>query len=303
MDIAVIGLGRMGLNIARRLLKGGIGVVAYDVDSTALRAAEQAGARTSVTLQDAVRQLKRPRAVWVMVPAGKVTEAAIRTLGRLLASGDVLIDGGNSNYRESQRRARALQRRGIDFLDVGTSGGIWGLGQGYSLMVGGRPEAAERMRPVFQALAPAADKGWAYMGPSGSGHFVKMVHNGIEYGVMQAFAEGFELLRAKDEFGLDLHRIAETWRHGSVVRSWLLDLISSALAEDVDLSSVPAWVPDSGEGRWTVNEAVELGVPAPVITLALQMRFASRSENSYAAKMLAAMRHKFGGHPMKRRKD
>jgi 6-phosphogluconate dehydrogenase len=293
----------MGLNIAKRLLKHSLRVVAFDVEEAPILAAEKAGAVGARTLEAVVNKLKPPRAVWVMVPAGEITEAVVHDLGRRLAPGDILLDGGNSNYKESQRRARSLERKGIHMLDVGTSGGIWGLGEGYSLMIGGQPEAAQRMRPVFEALAPAPDKGWSYMGPSGAGHFVKMIHNGIEYGVMQAFAEGFELMKAKKEFNLDLHRVAETWRHGSVVRSWLLDLIRDALAEDVHLSSVPAWVPDSGEGRWTVNEAVELGVPAPVITLALQMRFASRVEDSYASKMLAAMRNKFGGHPIKRRKD
>ena len=300
MEIAIIGLGRMGLNITRRLIMNGHRVAAYDVSKSAVKAAEKAGALGARSLAEVVQKLQPPRSLWMMLPAGEVTENTISVLAECLAPGDIVLDGGNSNYKESQRRAQMLGRRGIAFLDVGTSGGIWGLDEGYSLMIGGQAEAVERMRPIFEALAPAADKGWAYMGPSGAGHFVKMIHNGIEYGVMQAFAEGFELLKAKSEFNLDLRGVAETWRHGSVIRSWLLDLIGNALADDVELSGILPWVADSGEGRWTVAEAVELGVPAPVITLALQMRFASRQDDSYAAKMLAAIRQKFGGHEIKR---
>lgn len=303
MDIAVIGLGRMGLNIAARLVRGGHRVVAYDLDESAVRSAGQTGAEEAHSLAEVVERLPPPRSLWVMLPAGEATESTVQTLPEHLASGDTILDGGNSNYKDSQRRAEALSRKGIHFLDVGTSGGIWGLKEGYSLMVGGQAEAVERHRPIFETLAPAADKGWAHVGPPGAGHFVKMVHNGIEYGMMQAFAEGFEILKAKREFALDLHQVAEVWRHGSVVRSWLLDLIGVALAEDAALTGIRPWVADSGEGRWTVAEAVELGVPAPVITLALQMRFVSRNEDGYAARLLAAMRQQFGGHAVKTREE
>jgi 6-phosphogluconate dehydrogenase len=231
-----------------------------------------------------------------MLPAGEPTEAAVAGLREALSSGDVIIDGGNSNYKESQKRATDLREIGITFLDVGTSGGIWGLTQGYSLMVGGEAQVVARLRPIFETLAPAPDQGWGHVGPSGAGHFVKMVHNGIEYGLMQAYAEGFEILRSKSEFGLDNSQIAEIWRYGSVVRSWLLDLAANALKADPSLSGIKGWVADSGEGRWTVAEAIELDVPAPVITLSLLMRFVSRQEESYAAKLLAALRGEFGGH-------
>lgn len=303
MDIAVIGLGRMGLNIATRLVRSGHRVVAYDLDEAAVRSAGQAGAEQAHSLTEAVERLPPPRSLWVMLPAGEATESTIQALSEFLAGGDTILDGGNSNYKDSQRRAEALSQKGIHFLDVGTSGGIWGLSAGYSLMVGGRAGAVERHRPLFETLAPAADKGWAHVGPSGAGHFVKMIHNGIEYGMMQAFAEGFEILKAKQEFALDLHQVAEVWRHGSVVRSWLLDLVSTALAEDASLTGIQPWVADSGEGRWTVAEAVDLDVPAPVITLALLMRLASRDEESYAARLLAAMRNQFGGHAVKTREE
>ena len=234
-----------------------------------------------------------------MVPAGAPTESVISTLTEHLEPDDIIIDGGNSNYKESIRRASELKEIGIQFVDVGTSGGVWGLTEGYSMMVGGEVEAVEQIRPALETLAPGADIGWGHMGPNGSGHFVKMVHNGIEYGLMQAYAEGFEIMRAKSEFGLDLHQIAEVWRFGSVVRSWLLDLTANALADDPELSDIKGWVADSGEGRWTVFDSIDLDVPAPVITLALQMRFISRQEESYAAKVLAAMRNQFGGHAVK----
>jgi 6-phosphogluconate dehydrogenase len=234
-----------------------------------------------------------------MVPAGDPTESVITTLAGLMESGDIIIDGGNSNYKESIRRAKELQEVGIQFIDVGTSGGVWGLTEGYSMMVGGDDEAVNRVRPALETLAPGADKGWGHVGPNGSGHFVKMVHNGIEYGLMQAYAEGFEIMRAKSEFELDLHQVAELWRFGSVVRSWLLDLTANALADDPELSDIKGWVADSGEGRWTVFDSIDLDVPAPVITLALQMRFISRQDESYAAKILAAMRNQFGGHAVK----
>jgi len=299
MELAMIGLGRMGGNMASRLLRGGHRVVVQNRSPEPVRAAEAEGAEGATSLDDVVARLAAPRVVWLMLPAGQVTEDAVMLLGERLSAGDVLVDGGNSNYKDTMRRAAILAERGIDFVDSGTSGGIWGLAEGYSLMVGGRPEAIARLRPALATLAPAADRGWAHVGPPGAGHFVKMVHNGIEYGLMQAYAEGFEILRAKREFGLDLHQIAELWRYGSVVRSWLLDLTAAALAEDPELSDIRGWVADSGEGRWTVFEAIDHDVPAPVITLALQMRFVSRQDESYAAKLLAAMRNQFGGHAVK----
>ena len=300
MELAMIGLGRMGGNMATRLLRGGHRVVVYNRTPEPVRAAEAEGAIGATSLEDVVARLAPPRAIWLMLPAGQVTEDVITLLAAHLSPGDLLVDGGNSNYKDSQRRAVFLADKGIYFVDSGTSGGIWGLAEGYSLMVGGRPEAIAHLRPALETLAPAADRGWAHVGPPGAGHFVKMVHNGIEYGMMQAYAEGFEILRAKTEFGLDLHQIAELWRYGSVVRSWLLDLTAAALAEDPELSDLRGWVADSGEGRWTVFEAIDHDVPAPVITLALQMRFVSRQDESYAAKLLAAMRNQFGGHAVKR---
>jgi 6-phosphogluconate dehydrogenase len=234
-----------------------------------------------------------------MLPAGEPTKTYIYTLAELLSHGDAVIDGGNSNYKDTMRRAAELKERGIDFVDVGTSGGIWGLTEGYSLMIGGSSEVVERLRPIFESLAPGPDRGWGHVGPNGAGHFVKMVHNGIEYGMMQAYAEGFEIMKSKQDFSLDLQQIAEIWRYGSVVRSWLLDLTAEALKEDQDLSGIEGWVADSGEGRWTVTDAIDLDVPAPVITLSLLMRFVSRQEDSYAAKLLAAMRQQFGGHAVK----
>ncbi|HRL14347.1 MAG TPA: decarboxylating 6-phosphogluconate dehydrogenase, partial [Aggregatilineales bacterium] len=244
--------------------------------------------------------LDAPRAVWVMVPAGAATEATVEALAALLSPGDTIIDGGNSNYKDTLRRAESLAARGLHFVDVGTSGGIWGLAEGYSLMIGGDTGAVERLRPIFETLAPSTTTGWGHVGKSGTGHFTKMIHNGIEYGMMQAFAEGFEILHARRDFDLDLHQIAEIWRTGSVVRSWLLDLTANALADDQHLSSIAGYVPDSGEGRWTVAEAIDLDVPAPVITLSLMQRFASRQDESYAAKLLAALRNQFGGHAVKK---
>jgi 6-phosphogluconate dehydrogenase len=251
------------------------------------------GARS---LDEVVAQLKPPRLVWMMVPSGEVTETTLNNLLQRLAPGDTIVDGGNSNYKDTLRRAKVVEARGLHYVDCGTSGGIWGLTEGYSLMIGGPVEAVERLRPIFETLAPAANAGWGRVGPHGAGHFVKMVHNGIEYGMMQALAEGFEVLHAKDELELDVHQIATIWQRGSVVRSWLLDLTAAALAEDADLSTLKGWVADSGEGRWTVAEAIDLDVPAPVITLSLLMRLASRQDDSYAARLLAAMRNQFGGH-------
>jgi len=292
----MIGLGKMGANMTERLLKGGHQVVVYDRDPAPVAAAAALGASPSDSIEDLVNKLSAPRAVWVMVPAGEPTEGVVNALADLLSPGDTVIDGGNSNYKDALRRAAALRERGLHFVDVGTSGGVWGLAEGYSMMVGGEKEVVDRLRPLFETLAPAPDKGWGHVGPSGAGHFVKMVHNGIEYGLMQAYAEGFEILKVKEDFDLDLHQIAQIWRYGSVVRSWLLDLTAAALSEDQDLSDVRGWVADSGEGRWTVAEAIDVDVPAPVITLSLLMRLASRQEKSYAAKLLAAMRNQFGGH-------
>ncbi len=296
MELAMMGLGKMGGNMASRLLRGGHRVVVHNRSPEPVRAAEAEGAEGATTLEDIVARLSAPRVVWMMLPAGQVTEDALLLMSERLSAGDVLVDGGNSNYKDTVRRATLLAAKGIDLVDCGTSGGIWGLAEGYSLMVGGRPEAIAILRPALETLAPAADRGWGHVGPPGAGHFVKMIHNGIEYGMMQAYAEGFEILRAKREFGLDLHQIAELWQHGSVVRSWLLDLTAAALAVDPELSDIRGWVADSGEGRWTVAEAIDQDVPAPVITLALLMRFVSRQDERYAAKLLAAMRNQFGGH-------
>jgi 6-phosphogluconate dehydrogenase len=300
MELAMIGLGKMGMNMATRLVRGGHRVVGYARTAATVEEAIKNGAEGAHTLEEAVGKLNSSRIVWVMVPAGKTTDDTIRKLADLLSKGDIVIDGGNSNYKDSAVHAAMLEPKGVEFLDCGTSGGIWGLSEGYSLMIGGKPEVAEAMRPIFETLAPAADKGWGRMGPHGAGHFVKMVHNGIEYGMMQAFAEGFSIMKAKAEFGLDLAQISHVWQHGSVVRSWLLDLAANALDEDTQLKDIKPWVADSGEGRWTVFESIDLDVPAPVITLALQMRFASRDDENYTARMLAALRNQFGGHAVKK---
>jgi 6-phosphogluconate dehydrogenase len=300
MQIAMVGLGKMGANMTTRLLHGGHQVVAFDLNETAIRAAEAEGAEGARTLEDVVVRLQVPRVIWVMVPAGDTTEQTITALAELLSPDDIIIDGGNSNYKDTIRRGTRLKEAGIYFVDVGTSGGVWGLTEGYSMMVGGEQRAVDHLRPILETLAPAADQGWGHVGPSGAGHFVKMVHNGIEYGLMQAYAEGFEIMRAKEAFELDLHQVAEIWRYGSVVRSWLLDLTADALAENPDMDGIAGYVTDSGEGRWTVFEAIDLDVPSPVITLSLMARFISRQDDSYAAKLLAAMRNQFGGHAIKR---
>jgi 6-phosphogluconate dehydrogenase len=299
MELAMVGLGRMGMNMAIRLLHGNHRVIGYDLNEASIQAAEAEGADGARSLDELRSKLAAPRIAWVMVPSGNPTEKTIADLAGVLESGDIIIDGGNSNYKDSVRRAAMLKEKRLHFVDVGTSGGVWGLSEGYSMMVGGEKAVVEQLRPIFETLAPDADKGWGYVGPSGAGHFVKMVHNGIEYGLMQAYAEGFEIMKARKEFGLDLHQVAEIWRHGSVVRSWLLDLTSDALAEDQELSAIEGWVADSGEGRWTVADSIDVDVPAPVITLSLLMRLVSRQKESYAAKLLAAMRHKFGGHEVK----
>jgi 6-phosphogluconate dehydrogenase len=300
MKIGMIGLGKMGGNMTTRLLNGGHEVVVYAPSVEAIGKAVESGAAASDSIQALVDQLDGPRVVWVMVPAGEPTESVIRELADLLHSDDIIIDGGNSNYKDTERRAASLAEKGIQLVDVGTSGGIWGLTEGYSMMVGGENVAVDRLTPIFETLAPAKDKGWGHVGPIGSGHYVKMIHNGIEYGMMQAYAEGFEVLRAKETYDLDLHQVAEIWRYGSVVRSWLLDLTAEALKDGPDLGGIRGWVADSGEGRWTVAEAIDLDIPAPVMTLSLLMRFVSRQDESYAAKILAAMRQQFGGHAVKR---
>jgi 6-phosphogluconate dehydrogenase len=300
MDIAMIGLGKMGANMALRLMNGGHRVVAYDVQQQAVEAAEAAGAIGARTLDEVVAKLPAPRVVWTMVPSGKITDDTITALAARLSAGDIIIDGGNSNYKDSIRHAGEVWQKGIRFLDAGTSGGVWGLKEGYSLMVGGDAEVVEIVRPIFETLAPAADQGWGHVGPHGAGHFTKMIHNGIEYGLMQAYAEGFEILKAKRDFNLNLAQVAHIWQRGSVVRSWLLDLTANALDEDAELSDIKGWVADSGEGRWTVSEAMDLDVPAPIITLSLQARFISRQTESFAAKLLAAMRNQFGGHAVKK---
>ncbi|MCH8898019.1 MAG: decarboxylating 6-phosphogluconate dehydrogenase, partial [Chloroflexi bacterium] len=299
MELGMIGLGRMGGNMVQRLLLGGHRIVIYDRSAEAVSTSQSQGAEGASSLSDLVAKLAMPRAVWIMVPQGAPTEDTIDSLIPLLASGDTILDGGNANYKDSMRRAEKLAGHGLDFMDVGTSGGIWGLAEGYSLMVGGQVETFQRLEPIFQTLAPAPDQGYSHVGPVGAGHFVKMVHNGIEYGLMQSYAEGFEIMEAKKEFGLDLRQIAETWRFGSVVRSWLLDLAVLALKEDPNLESLQAYVDDSGEGRWTVQESIDLAVPAPVITLSLQQRFRSRQHGPFGVKLLAALRNQFGGHAVK----
>ena len=300
MDIAIIGLGKMGANMAKRLLDGGHRVFVYTRSPEKVQRLVEQGAVGADSLEDLAGKLAPPRALWSMVPAGEPTETVLDSVAEFLSSGDTLIDGGNSNYKDTMRRATAFQAKGISLVDVGTSGGVWGLTQGYSMMVGGDAVAVERLSPIFKTLAPGENQGWGHVGPSGSGHFVKMVHNGIEYGMMQAYAEGFDILKAKQEFDLDLHQVAEIWRFGSVIRSWLLDLTARALEDDPNLGDIKAWVADSGEGRWTVADAIDLDVPAPVITLSLLMRFVSRQEESYAAKLLAAMRNQFGGHAVRK---
>jgi 6-phosphogluconate dehydrogenase len=300
MELAMIGLGKMGANMTTRLLKAGHRVVVYDRNAENIARASEGGAVGASSLEDVVSKLSAPRAVWLMVPAGAPTEQTMMQLAELLSPGDTIIDGGNSNYKETMRQAETLKQRDIHLVDVGTSGGVWGLTEGYSMMVGGEQAAVERVRPALETLAPAPDKGWGHVGPTGSGHFVKMVHNGIEYGLMQAYAEGFELMGRKEEFGLDLGQVAEIWRYGSVVRSWLLDLTASALTENPTLEGVAPYVPDSGEGRWTVTESIDLGVAIPVISLSLQNRFRSRTEEPFSDKLLSAMRNQFGGHAIRR---
>jgi len=302
MQLAMVGLGKMGANMTTRLIKGGHDLVVTDLNEDAIKTAEKEGATGAANLEELVDKLSSsPRIVWVMVPAGKPTESTLQSLGDLLSEGDVVIDGGNSNYNETLRQNEMLSAKGIHFVDVGTSGGVWGLKEGYSMMVGGPKEIVEHLRPIFETLAPAADKGWGYVGPTGAGHFVKMVHNGIEYGMMQAYAEGFAIMKAKKEFDLDMAEISRIWQHGSVVRSWLLDLMHEAFTEDQEFEDIAAYVTDSGEGRWTVFEAIDLDVSAPVITLALQRRLRSREEDNYTDKLLNVTRNQFGGHSIKKK--
>jgi len=300
MKLGMIGLGRMGANMAQRLMKGGLDVVGFDPQAAARKDLEDKGAQTVDSLAALVAALPAPRTLWLMVPAGEITDHSLDTLLPLLNAGDTVIDGGNSFYKDTLRRAEKFAARDIAYIDCGTSGGVWGLAEGYSLMIGGDEAAVERARPLFEALAPAKDRGWARVGPVGSGHFTKMVHNGIEYGMMQAYAEGFAILKHKADFQLDLQQVAEIWRYGSVVRSWLLDLTADALQKNPNMTGIAPYVADSGEGRWTVDEAIELNVPAPVITQSLIERLRSRDKDSFTDKLLSAMRNEFGGHPIKK---
>ena len=300
MELGMIGLGRMGANMAQRLIRHGHRVVGFDPGPEAVARLAAAGGTPAGSPDALVDLLAAPRAIWLMVPAGAAVDEAIEALAPRLAPGDAIVDGGNSNYKDTQSRARRLADRRIDFVDVGTSGGVWGLEHGYSLMIGGEAGAVGRLRPIFEALAPAVDQGWGHVGSSGAGHFAKMVHNGIEYGLMQAYAEGFAILRGKQDLGLDLHQVAEIWRHGSVVRSWLLDLVTAALRENPRLHGIAPYVQDSGEGRWTVAEAIDLNIAAPVITLALLQRLRSRDADSFSDRLLAALRGEFGGHAVRR---
>ncbi len=297
MELGIIGLGRMGANMTERLILGGHTVVSYDRRPEAIQRVVDKGASGARSLADIAKQLSSPRSVWLMVPSGDAVDQTIEQLVPILEKGDVIIDGGNSYYKDSMRRAAKLTGLGLSFVDAGTSGGVWGLNLGYCMMVGGEKEVVARLEPIFKTLAP--QDGYLHVGPSGAGHFVKMIHNGIEYGMMQAYGEGFELLQAS-QFDLDLGKIAHLWNQGSVVRSWLLELCESAFAKDSELSSIKDYVEDSGEGRWTVQEAVEKCVPVPVLMAALFARFASRQESSFAAKVVAALRNEFGGHAVRK---
>lgn len=300
MRMAMVGLGKMGGNMVRRMRRNGVEVVGYDRSSEVVKQlVSEAGMIAASSVEDVVSKLSTPRIVWLMLPSGDPTEQQIQSLAGMLSRGDIVIDGGNSNYLDSQRRGAWLAERGIGFMDAGTSGGIWGLENGYCLMVGAAPEVAKIVSPILQALAPARDRGWAHVGPVGAGHFTKMIHNGIEYGMMQAMAEGLELMHGKQEFNLDLAQITELWRHSSVVRSWLLDLTADALKNDQRLDQIAPYVADSGEGRWTVEESIRQGVAAPVLTLALQMRFTSQDDRGYGFRLLSLMRNAFGGHAIK----
>lgn len=300
MNIGMVGLGRMGGNMARRLRRGNVEVVAYNRSLDVTQAlAQESGLHAAESLQALVDKLSKPRIVWLMLPAGDATQNAIDQLTPMLDAGDLIVDGGNANYKDSMRRGAEVEKSGLHYIDAGVSGGVWGLENGYALMVGGAEAPMKRLEPFIKVLAPTPTTGWLHCGPVGSGHFVKMVHNGIEYGMMQAFAEGFAMLKGREDFNLNLADISEMWRHGSVVRSWLLDLTAEFLQNDQQLEAIQPFVSDSGEGRWTALEAIEQGLPAPVMSLALMMRFASQGANDYPAKMLAMMRKGFGGHALK----
>jgi len=300
MQLGLIGLGKMGGNMAERLRLGGHQVVGFDFNAEAVAKLTAAGNVGVTTLEELAKKLEGRKAIWIMVPQGDPVDQTIAKLEPLLNPGDIIIDGGNSNYKDSMRRHKEVTAKGFQFVDVGTSGGVWGLKEGYSMMIGGDKDPVDYLRPIFEALAPAADKGWGHVGPGGAGHFVKMIHNGIEYGMMQAYAEGFTILEKKTDFALDLPQVAEIWRYGSVVRSWLLDLTADALAKNPTLDGLEAFVEDSGEGRWTVFEAIDLNVSAPVITESLMRRIRSREDNNFTDRMLAIMRNEFGGHAVKK---
>ena len=300
MEIGLIGLGKMGGNMAERLREGGHKVVGFDFSADAVKRLSDSGAVGVNSLEALVKNLAAPRAIWIMVPSGDPVDETIAKLKPFMQKGDTFIDGGNSNYKDSQRRHAQITAEGYNFVDVGTSGGVWGLKEGYSMMIGGDKEPVERLRPIFETLAPGKDQGWGHVGPAGAGHFVKMVHNGIEYGMMQAYAEGFSIMQAKEPLKLDLPQISEIWRYGSVVRSWLLDLTADALKKNPTLDGLEAYVADSGEGRWTVFEAIDLNVSAPVITESLIRRIRSREENNFTDRMLAIQRNAFGGHAVKK---
>jgi 6-phosphogluconate dehydrogenase len=300
MELGIIGLGKMGFNMAERLRLAGHKVVGFDFSKDAVAKLTASGSLGVESLEDLVKNLSAPRAIWIMVPSGDPVDHTIASLEGLLSRGDTIIDGGNSNYKDTQRRHAELLASGLDFVDCGTSGGVWGLREGYSLMIGGDKAPVERLIPIFQALAPAPDQGWGRVGPSGAGHFVKMVHNGIEYGMMQAYAEGFSILEAKKPLDLNLPQIARIWQKGSVVRSWLLDLTADALERNPELEGLEAWVPDSGEGRWTVMEAIDLNISAPVITESLIRRIRSREDNNFTDRMISIQRGAFGGHEVKK---
>ena len=298
MRTGFVGLGKMGMNMVERLIGGGHEVVAYARTAATVKKAEGKGAAGAASLQDVADKLEKPRVIWTMVPAGKATEETLMNLAETMEEGDILVDGGNSFYKDSIRMAEELSKKKIGFLDIGTSGGIWGLSIGYCMMIGGDKDVFEKVEPLIRTLAP--ENGYAHVGPSGAGHFVKMVHNGIEYAMLQAYAEGFEIMNAKKYFELDLHKISGLWNHGSVVRSWLLELAERAFDKEPDLASIRGYVEDSGEGRWTVAEAIELEVPAPNITISLMERFRSRQDESFGAKVIAALRNEFGGHSVKK---
>jgi len=300
MQIAFIGLGKMGANMARRLCRAKVSVIGFNrSDDITKQLANEEGLSPASSLDDAIAQLSTPRLIWLMLPAGDITESYIKELKDKLSDGDVVIDGGNANYMDSMRRGDYLKTQGIGYIDAGTSGGVWGLDNGYCLMVGGEKKHVQHLQPILKILAPSEKDGWAHVGPVGAGHFSKMIHNGIEYGMMQAYAEGFALLKNKSEFDFDLAQLTELWRHGSVVRSWLLDLSADFLKDDQELTDIAPFVADSGEGRWTIDESIRQGVATPVLAMALYMRFASQNDNAYSNKVLAMMRNAFGGHLIK----